>query len=79
MEAGHQNPTSSSMLLSQSLSPSLSLFIEQMCCLEAQVPVHMLLFNPIIFMLMWEQPPGIISSSSPTEHVVTANQIFANA
>src|SRR6202000_1537895 len=74
-----RNPTSSSMLSSQSPSPSPSLFIEQMRCLEAQVPVRMLLVNPIIFMLMREQAPGIVSSSSPTEHVVTANQILANA
>ena len=31
------------------------------------------------FMLMWEQPPGIVSPANPADNVVTANQILANA
>ena len=31
------------------------------------------------FMLMWEQPLGIVSPANPANNVVTANQILANA
>lgn len=60
-------------------SPSPTLLIEQLRCLEAQIPVRILASNANYIVLTWNQPPGTTVPSSSTEHVVTVNQILTNA